>query len=751
MGVRAPEFERLRKRRLRMLTVPLRDVRIPEVKAALTATERLARRYQKSMERPPKRNVLWRDLTGMNPFSNAISSQYLRLSGMAQAWATTGQKLHGNAALLRDIKWALGWLDANEFNAHVLEQGNWYDYEIDAPGCLTDTLMLLGDELSADQKEQYLRPVQKFDANVDVINVAPDRTLTSTGSNRTDKAMVELFTGILLNEEESIDRAVTAIKSVFRTVTEGDGFYADGSFVFHNFFPYTGNYGVVLLSDIADAFYLLKRTRWDFEEHERAMAVRWAMQSFTPLLYGGGMMDMVRGRLISFSSSPSHAVGHRTMAAMLRLSQSVSSKDATTIRARVKGWWARGTALPYTDGLTLDLVDEARRLRHSRTPRPSVPHAESKVFSSMDRAIHLRPNYGVGISMHSTRIQNYESINGNDLDGWHTSDGMVYLYDADLLQYDGNFWPTVDPERLPGTTVIHGSRPPEGKFGGSAAVGGTSLDCCSAVMMQLNVFEGRLQAKKSWFLFDNEIVALGADIRCTVPGKHVETIIANRRLTSSRTRKLIRSRSARWANLPRSTEVAPLGYVFTAHANVHARRARRTGSWHDIDSGLPREKLAATYQLLWIDHGVKPRHGSYEYVLLLGKDAKATAAYAARPTVRILQNNADAQAVEHRTPGITAINFWKAGATVAGITASAICSLMVRRTAGRVHIAVAEPTQLNSRPIHLTFDFAAGKTLSSDPRIKVLRRKPLTLAIHAGGAAGKTLHASFDGAGAPGL
>jgi hyaluronate lyase len=555
--------------------------------------------------------------------------------------------------------------------------------------------------------------------------------------------MVELFTGILLEEEEWIWRAVTALKSVFRTVTDGDGFYADGSFVFHNFFPYTGNYGVVLLSDIADAFYLLKRTRWDFEDRERAMAARWAMQSFTPLLYGGGMMDMVRGRLISYSSSPSHAVGHRTMAAMLRLSQSVSSKDATTIRARIKGWWARGTALPYTSGLTLDLVDEARRLRHSRTPRPSVPRAESKVFASMDRAIHLRRNYGVGISMHSTRIQNYESINGNDLDGWHTSDGMVYLYDADLLQYDGNFWPTVDPERLPGTTVIKGSHPPEGQFGGSAAVGGTSLDCYSAVMMQLNVFQGRLQAKKSWFLFDNEIVALGADIKSTVAGKHIETIIANRRLTSARTRKLVRSKSGRWANLPKSTKAAPIGFVFTAHANVHARRARRTGSWHDIDSGLPREKLSATYQALWIDHGVKPRQASYEYVLLPGRDAAGTAAYAANPTVRILANTPDVQAVQHRTPGITAISFWKPGATAAGITASAICSVMVRRHKGRVLIAVSDPTQLNTRPIRLTFDIAVGKTVSTDARIKVLRRKPLTLSIHASGAAGKTLHAVF--------
>jgi hyaluronate lyase len=744
MKVRAAEFERLRKRRLLMLTVAPDEAEAPEVKAALVVLERTARRYQKTMDRTARHGVLWRNLAKLNPFSNAISSQYLQLSVMAQAWASPGQDLHGDRSLLRDIKWGLEWLHANQFNANTKERGNWYDFEIDAPGCLTDTLILLGDQLSREQKQRYLAPVQKFDANADVIHTAPGQSATSTGSNRTDKAMVDLCAGILLQEEEIVWKAVAAIRSVFRTVREGDGFYEDGSFVFHGFFPYTGNYGLVLLSDVADAFFLLRGTRWDFTARHKAMAAEWAMKSFTPLVYEGGMMDMVRGRLISFSSSPSHAVGHRTIAAMLRLSQSLSKADANVIRARIKGWWNRGTARHYTDGLTLDLICEARRLRDARKPAPDVPKAVSKVFASMDRAVHLRRSFGAGISMHSTRIQNYESINGNDLDGWHTSDGMLYLYDADLLQFDGNFWPTVDPERLPGTTAIAGSHPPEGQFGGSAAVGGVSLDEYSAVMMQLNVFQGRLQAKKSWFLFDEEVVALGTDIRCTVPSKHVETIVENRKLTSIRTRRLVRDPRGGWANLPASASAPAIGYVFLGRTKVKARRARRVGAWHDIDSGLPREKLSATYQTMWIDHGVKPKRSDYGYVLLPGTDAGRTAAHAAKPAVRVLENSAKAQAVEHEALGITAVSLWEPGASVAGISANAVCSVIVRRANGVVSIAVSDPTQQALRPIRLTIDTAAGKTIEADDRIRVIRRRqPLTLAVRVKDAAGKSIRASF--------
>src|SRR5262249_52955105 len=75
-------------------------------------------------------------------------------------------------------------------------------------------------------------------------------------------------------------------------------------------------------------------------------------------------------------------------------------------------------------------------------------------FASMDRVVALRPGFGFGLSMSSTRIANYESINEENLHGWFTGDGMTYLYigNADT-QFTGDFWPTIDPYFLPGTTV----------------------------------------------------------------------------------------------------------------------------------------------------------------------------------------------------------------------------------------------------------------------------------------------------------
>jgi hyaluronate lyase len=80
-------------------------------------------------------------------------------------------------------------------------------------------------------------------------------------------------------------------------------------------------------------------------------------------------------------------------------------------------------------------------------------------FPAMDRVVAIRSNFTFAISMSSSRIANYESINNGNLHGWFTGDGMTYLYLGNLeTQFSGDFWPTVDPYHLPGTTVETTSR-----------------------------------------------------------------------------------------------------------------------------------------------------------------------------------------------------------------------------------------------------------------------------------------------------
>ena len=191
-------------------------------------------------------------------------------------------------------------------------------------------------------------------------------------------------------------------------------------------------------------------------------------------------MDMVRGRGVSRTNSTDHSSGHGVIAAMLRLTQSMpgpgGTPDATRLRRSIKRWLQDDTSRDPYSGTPLDLIGGLRRILDNPAIAPAAPPRLSRVYASMDRVVHQRPTWAAGIAMHSTRIFNFEFIDVENAHGWHTGDGMVYLYNADLLQFSGDFWATVDPQRMPGTTVIAGSTPRQSQAGLSSAVGGVSLD-----------------------------------------------------------------------------------------------------------------------------------------------------------------------------------------------------------------------------------------------------------------------------------
>ena len=86
------------------------------------------------------------------------------------------------------------------------------------------------------------------------------------------------------------------------------------------------------------------------------------------------------------------------------------------------------------------------------TIKPAI-YKGMKVYESMDRVVQVNENYTAGLSMYSSRIYNYEFGNTENKHGWHTGSGVLYIYNDDLKQYGEGYWPTVDPYRLPGTTV----------------------------------------------------------------------------------------------------------------------------------------------------------------------------------------------------------------------------------------------------------------------------------------------------------
>jgi hyaluronate lyase len=179
---------------------------------------------------------------------------------------------------------------------------------------------------------------------------------------------------------------------------------------------------------------------------------------------------------------------------------------------------------------------------------------------------------------------------------------------------------------------------------------------------------------------------------------------------------------------------------------VHFQSFDRTGSWHDLNANGPTDELEARYQTIWFDHGAKPQGATYAYIELPGKTGAEMRRY--QPTVRIVQNDASAQAVQQQGAGLTAVNFWAAAPKpVAGVTADGIAAVVVHEARGVASIAVADPTQANAGVLHVELEQAAGGVVSKDDAITVERTAPtVRLSVNVRESQGKTLRITLQSA-----
>lgn len=703
-----------------------------------------------SMDKSPTRTYLWSDLTSTT-ISAQIVTAYSRLRAMALAHATYGSWLRGNAALAADIQSGLDWMYANRYNETKAQYDNWFHWEIGAPLQITDIAVLMHDTLGLPGLANSLKAVEHFTPSP----TEHGRAGTFTGANLADRIRVVGVRGAVVRNAAKLAAARDALSNLFPFVTSGDGFYEDGSFIQHTRIPYTGSYGNVLLTDVAALLPWLQGSPWECVDPARTNVLRWVYEGYEPLIYRGAMMDMTRGRAISRSGSQDHVPGHSTIQAILRLSEFGTPADRARMRSMVKAWAQTDTYRNFTNNAPLPILTAAIQLMADNGTPARGELIGHWTFAGMDRAVHLRPGWGFGLSMYSSRVYNYEYMNGENLKGWFTSDGMTYLYNDDLAQFSDNYWATVDPYRLPGITVD--TTPRADGYGTSKVstknwVGGATLHTNGVAGMELATYGSTLTARKSWFMFDNEVVCLGAGISCS-GNAPIETIVENRRLSSATAALVLdgvtqpttlgwsrTATNAGWASLANAG-----GYFFPGGSTVKLARQARTGSWSQINTGGSTTSFTRNYLTMWFDHGTQPDNSSYAYVLLPNYSSAQTASYAANPHIAILENSAAVQAVRETELNLVAANFWTdTPRTVDFITSSQKASVLTQESPTTLAIAVADPTQANSGSLALTLDRSAGSVLVADPAITVTRLTPtIQIVVNVNNARGRSFVAVF--------
>ena len=712
--------------------------------------------YLNSMNVSPDRPYLWSAYTNLATDSSDITGTFVRLRALALAYTVPGAELQGSSTLLSRITNGLDWM-TRFYNSTGAVYDNWFDFEIAAPLALNDTVVLLYSNLAPAHVNNYMGAIEHFAP-------APDYTVLSspvTAANKVWKSLVVTLRGVIMRDASKLNLGVGALSDVFPFVTRGDGFYADGSFVFHNEFAYNTGYGVELIDTAAALMQLTQGSPWQVTDPASTNLFRWIYDAFQPFLVRGAAMEMVSGRYYT-RNGDNHQRGHQLLGAILRVAQVAPPADAAAYKAFVKAQIQSDT---YRKFLQDELppysfwASEALNDTNIVVPTPGPSHRQ---FPGMDRIVHATPDWTFGLSMSSSRIANYESTRSENLRGWFTGEGMTYLYNNDLAHYADNFWATINPYRLPGTTVdtivrTNGSgdsyRSPNNQVGGASILG-----LYGVAAMHLNAYgAGTVSARNSWFMFDDEIVCLGNSLSST-NGR--ETIVENRRLGLYGNNPFTADghlkpgmpgwsetlTNTSWAHLAGTSPGADIGYYFPLPTTIKAGRESRSGRFYEINTTYgSTAPSTANYLTLYLDHGSNATPATYQYVLLPSLSAARVAAYAAAPDITVVQNNNFSTAVRENTLGITAANFWRdSSSTVAGITCDHKASVILRNNGSVVDFGISDPTQTNAAGINIQLSTGAASILSVDPGLSVLQLSPgIRIFANTSNKLGATLRATF--------
>lgn len=714
---------------------------------------------------------------------------FKKVLAMAKAYAATGSEYYQNAELLADMKNILDYLCTFCYTPKT-QTDNWWTWEIGLPKDLLPALVLIYDALTPEEVKLYTEALYFFQPDPyheGVIGTGSTHAQgyrTAQGANIIDCSRTALGLGILREDNELVYLAQKAsaetfvIQEVYDSTKIADqgytsGFYADGSYLDHSHVPYLGSYGIEFLKGGVGLPPLLARTPWDYPREVQENLEFYLKEGFLNGMYQGLMLDNLKGRSVSRPTGSNRAAGREAMSLIIQLMNSVSPEVEEEIKGTLKTWIELDPG--FLDSLTgaENMAVKAKAIEISEDDSISyVTPPIHRNFPLMDRAIHRTDRFLVTLSMYSERIQNTEIMNDENRYGWHQGSGMTYIYDSDLTQYTDNFWNTVNPLRLAGTTLVSkdiGTGKPDssgfaqgGDFRSKEAwVGGSSIgtDGINGMSMtgEVRVKEGEgspavtyspeFSAKKSWFMFGDQIVCLGAGITNSGEENRVETIIEDRKLKPEADNVLtingevkelplqsanledIVSGSAdvsgttvtdvEWAHLEGNVEGSDIGYYFPAGGEtVSVRKGKNAGNWSLV--GTSEGAAEESYLEMWFDHGSNPKNETYEYVLLPGYSREETEGYAKEPAIKVLSNTAELQAVSGEDGRVFGANlFAGSGVKIADMVISGPASVMTKEDEeGTITIAVADPTMKNTGSVTVELNRPVEAVMEKDENVE---------------------------------
>jgi chondroitin AC lyase len=589
-----------------------------------------------------------------------------RLGKLGQAfhWDDPANPWHQDGLLKSRI------LQAFEFIANkargVSSVPNWWWKEIGVPNGFNEALLLMRDELSSTLRSRMLSKYYGLAWSIG----------NDDGANLTYHAPAAMTQAVLTGNAARIKDVVQRVSAEL-SAYRGEGILHDLSFYQHGNKPnwHSGSYGMVFARDVAQVMRWTAGTSYAFPASAVEQHLRYVLDHLAWMSRGKLLEPTSQGRSITRTDN----IGEKFK----------------TLRGVVVDMLTLGRR-------TDELAQFLARLDQGHSGENHL-HGNKSLWR-VDGMLHQRADFMAAVRMLSSRTLRPETAAGQNTKGYFEGDGLTTLLkDGDEYGAPGGpqLYDAWDWQRLPGTTVEHnGLIPYYNMFGASVSTSGLSNLVGSAsdgtyglAMMDYRRSGVSVTARKSWFFFDEEMVALGADIDAPNAVAPVFTSLNQVLLDGPITVR--NSGGSQWSlELGQSLTIPDvawvhhdgMGYVFLQPAPEATVQAVMQSS----DRG-PELPVFST----WINHGSALQDGSYAYAVVAGKTPQEVAAYEQTRPVRILSNTASLQAVRHDGLKQTQAAFFAAGSLDIGpdlrVSVDQPVLLIVTERGDELEITVADP------------------------------------------------------------
>ncbi|MGY3090544.1 chondroitin AC lyase [Hymenobacter sp. UYAg731] len=558
--------------------------------------------------------------------------------------------------------------------SHDFRCPNWWQNQINTPFAYASLLLMLGSEATAPERaflDDVLRPR--------IAQAHP------TGQNKIWQHDIEARVALLHHDAAGLAQALANMASVVE-VTTGEGIQPDYSFQQHGAMLQFGNYGLHFVNSLLFWLAVTEGTSYAFTPQKQRVLFDYCANGLRWTVFRGGMDLTTIGR-----QWRSGAAGKRGQ---------VLYDDLQLVRALNPAQACRY----FLDGFA-GPADAACELRGNQS------------FWRSGYMVQLaRSKYSLSVKTHGPFVKKLESINGENQLGAYLNDGVSLVQRTGREYRDiGAYW---NWAMLPGTTCDTTQAPGDKlvlQSSNVAAFVGQVSDGLAGLSTMAYDRLG-LQARKSYFLVGNTLVALGAGIEAS-EAKNVVTTVNQCYYKAPLVSAEPTPNSLRWLWHD------SIGYFFLANSSQPKTLVRANKSaWPAVDVASPPVPaggvdVRSTCTIL-LPH---TQTSDYAYALQTGLGQTQARDAARHFPVQVLANTRAVQAIAFNDRVLAAFyqpEKLRMSATLS-IAADSPCLLIYKRTTPKPEVWVADPTRtlqsvrLNINGTYRTIALPQGDLLGS--------------------------------------